>query len=52
ALLPWALHHRHAIRVPVQVLLHVVLERHGPLACSPGGDAGDMGLLQQVSSGH
>lgn len=55
ALFPWSLHHRHAVRVPVQVLLHAVLTRHGAGAWAEGAGRGDAlpgltDVLDQVSN--
>eukprot|EP00878_Enallax_costatus_P038355 GHUV01043566.1.p1 GENE.GHUV01043566.1~~GHUV01043566.1.p1 ORF type:complete len:320 (+),score=84.08 GHUV01043566.1:1293-2252(+) len=48
ALLPWAMHHRHAVRVPVQVVLHFIFKRYlSEIRQQLGQQATD--ILQQVS---
>eukprot|EP00775_Hariotina_reticulata_P010586 gene10586-10744_t len=50
ALLPWALHHRHAVRVPVQALLHVIFSRHMPSIRRHLGDQDGLLLKQHETS--
>eukprot|EP00879_Flechtneria_rotunda_P025895 GHRR01027550.1.p1 GENE.GHRR01027550.1~~GHRR01027550.1.p1 ORF type:complete len:512 (+),score=171.74 GHRR01027550.1:324-1859(+) len=49
AVLPWALHHRHAVRIPVQVLLHLVFSRHMTAIQQQLGQEA-AGLMHQIQS--